>query len=82
MVGSAVVASPDPYRDEVVKVFVLTEETNSQIAGSVSNRDKLVRDLPDFCKQNAAPYKYPRKIEFVSASFLPKSISGRLKGLS
>jgi acyl-coenzyme A synthetase/AMP-(fatty) acid ligase len=39
----------------------------------------LTRELQEFCKRNAAPYKYPRKIEFVDAAFLPKTISGKIK---
>ncbi|KAF1356433.1 hypothetical protein BDV97DRAFT_374194 [Delphinella strobiligena] len=39
----------------------------------------LIKELQDFCKRNAAPYKYPRKIEFVGPDFLPKTISGKIK---
>lgn len=75
VVESAVVASPDPSRDEVVKAFVvLTESASKQ-----PDKEKLKKELQDFCKQNAAPYKYPRKIDFVGASFLPKTISGKIK---
>jgi medium-chain acyl-CoA synthetase len=35
--------------------------------------------LQDFCKENAAPHKYPRKIDFVDASFWPKIITGNIK---
>ncbi|KAL6244306.1 hypothetical protein RBB50_008548 [Rhinocladiella similis] len=80
VVESAVVASPDPMRDEVVKAFVVLTADAAKVASqSPSRRDRLVRDLQDFCKENAAPYKYPRKIEFVHAAFLPKTISGKIK---
>lgn len=82
MVESAVVASPDPQRDEVVKAFVvLTNVAASRVAQDHSGlaRDQLIQELQDFCKRNAAPYKYPRKIEFVDATFLPKTISGKIK---
>jgi len=39
----------------------------------------LTKEIQEFCKKNAAPYKYPRKIEFVDATFLPKTISGKIK---
>jgi medium-chain acyl-CoA synthetase len=72
---SAVVASPDPSRGEVVKAFVvLTSEYKSR-----SNSEALVKELQDFCKEKAAPYKYPRKIQVVDANFLPKTISGKIK---
>jgi len=84
VVESAVVASPDPARDEVVKAFVvLTSSAFSKIRSSSSSpskeETKLVKELQEFCKENAAPYKYPRKIEFVDAKFLPKTISGKIK---
>ena len=47
--------------------------------GKTEREEPLVKELQDFCKRNAAPYKYPRKIEFVEASFLPKTISGKIK---
>lgn len=67
---SAVVASPDEIRGEVVKAFVvLTEEYKPS--------DALVTELQEFVKKQTAPYKYPRKIEFVNE--LPKTISGKIK---
>jgi acyl-coenzyme A synthetase/AMP-(fatty) acid ligase len=75
VVESAVIASPDPTRGEVVKAFVvLTAEYRLQ-----NGVDAIVKDLQDFCKQNAAPYKYPRRIQIVEESFLPKTISGKIK---
>jgi benzoate-CoA ligase family protein len=38
---------------------------------------ELVRELQDFIKQNTAPFKYPRWIEFVD--FLPKTATGKIK---
>ncbi|EON68447.1 hypothetical protein W97_07657 [Coniosporium apollinis CBS 100218] len=74
VVESAVVASPDSSRGEVVKAFiVLTDEYAKK------DVDGLVSELQNFCKENAAPYKYPRKIQFVDATFLPKTISGKIK---
>ena len=37
----------------------------------------LARELQDFVKQNTAPYKYPRTVEFVDA--LPKTATGKIK---
>ncbi len=72
--------SPDPARDEVVKAFiVLTSDAYSAVKDDPSATNKMIAELQDFCKQNAAPYKYPRKIEFVDSSFLPKTISGKIK---
>lgn len=67
---SAVVSSPDDVRGEVVKAFVvLTTDTKPD--------DNLVKELQDHVKSVTAPYKYPRKIEFVSE--LPKTVSGKIR---
>ena len=79
VVESAVVSSPDPTRDEVVKAFVVLTDAAHATLKKAKARDKLVADLQEFCKKNAAPYKYPRKIEFVDSAFLPKTISGKIK---
>lgn len=67
---SAVVASPDPTRGEVVKAFIILA------AGQVASH-ALVLELQDHVKRTTAPYKYPRKIEFVDR--LPKTVSGKIK---
>ena len=66
---SAVVASPDPERGEVVKAFVV-------VAEDYVPEPTLARTLQDHCKRLTAPYKYPRKIEFVDE--LPKNVAGKL----
>ncbi len=67
---SAVVASPDPIRGEIVKAFVILKP------GYVSS-DELVISLQDHVKSATAPYKYPRAIDFVTE--LPKTISGKIR---
>jgi acyl-coenzyme A synthetase/AMP-(fatty) acid ligase len=67
---SAAVASPDPERGEVVKAFVVLR------AGHAAS-DALARELQEHVKRITAPYKYPRKIEFVAE--LPKTVSGKLR---
>ena len=66
---SAVVASPDPERGEIVKAFVV-------LSAAHEGDDALVKSLQDHCKRLTAPYKYPRKIEFVDE--LPKNVAGKL----
>jgi acetyl-CoA synthetase/medium-chain acyl-CoA synthetase len=67
---SAVVASPDPLRGEVVKAFVVLQ------AGHVP-APELAHELQEHVKRVTAPYKYPREIEFVDA--LPKTVSGKIR---
>jgi 2-aminobenzoate-CoA ligase len=66
----AVVGLPDPARGQVVAAFVVLRE---QAGGA----DGLARVLQDFAKAAIAPYKYPRRIEFVSA--LPRTDSGKVQ---
>ena len=67
---SAVVGIPDETRGQLVKAYIVLVEGHK---GS----EELVREIQDFCKNLTAPYKYPRKIEFVST--LPKTISGKIR---
>ena len=67
---SAVVASPDEVRGEVVKAFIV-------LTKNFTPSDALAKELQEFVKIHAAPYKYPRKIEFVDE--LPKTVSGKIK---
>lgn len=66
----AVVGQPDELRGQVVKAFVV-------LRPEVPASDELRRELQQHCKQTAAPYKYPREIEFVSS--LPKTTSGKTR---
>ena len=67
---SAAVASPDTQRGEVVKAFVVLR------AGHAPS-DALALELQEHVKRVTAPYKYPRRIEFVAE--LPKTASGKLR---
>jgi len=67
---SAVVSSPDGIRGEIVKAFVV-------LKSGVTASDALAAELQEHCKKVTAPYKYPRKIDFVTA--LPKTVSGKIR---
>ncbi|XP_057172562.1 acyl-coenzyme A synthetase ACSM3, mitochondrial-like [Ursus arctos] len=72
VVEAAVVSSPDPIRGEVVKAFiVLTPDYKSH------DQEQLKKEIQEHVKKTTAPYKYPRKVEFVQE--LPKTISGKIK---
>ncbi|XP_029424534.1 acyl-coenzyme A synthetase ACSM2, mitochondrial isoform X2 [Nannospalax galili] len=71
VVETAVISSPDPTRGEVVKAFVvLAPEFLSH------DPDQLTKLLQQHVKSVTAPYKYPRKVEFVLE--LPKTITGKV----
>tara|TARA_B100000768_G_scaffold29631_1_gene28048 strand:+ start:7193 stop:8848 length:1656 start_codon:yes stop_codon:yes gene_type:complete len=67
---SAVVGIPDETRGQLVKAYIVLVE------GQKGSKE-LIKKIQDFCKNLTAPYKYPRKIDFVST--LPKTISGKIR---
>ncbi|XP_040829869.1 acyl-coenzyme A synthetase ACSM1, mitochondrial-like [Ochotona curzoniae] len=69
---SAVVSSPDPARGEVVKAFIVLHPQFQS-----HDKQQLIKQLQEHVKAVTAPYKYPRKVEFVSE--LPKTITGKIK---
>ena len=70
VVESAVVASPDAERGEIVKAFVVLRPGHEP-------GDALAKELQDHVKRVTAPYKYPRAVEFVDS--LPKTVSGKIR---
>ena len=67
---AAVIGVPDPIRGQIVKAFVV-------LTPGYTPSDTLIKELQEHVKNNTAPYKYPRQIEFVSE--LPKTISGKIR---
>ncbi|MDP6108469.1 MAG: AMP-binding protein, partial [Rhodospirillales bacterium] len=66
----AVVASPDPDRGNIVKAFIVLRE-------GVYGDAELVTEIQNFIKNEMAPYKYPRVIEFINE--LPKTATGKVQ---
>lgn len=70
VVECAVTGAPDAVRGTVVKATVI-------LAKGYEPTDQLKKEIQNYVKNNTAPYKYPRIIEFVDE--LPKTISGKIK---
>ena len=66
---SAVVGRSDPIRGQVV-CAVITLKTG------YSPSVELTKELQSYVKQNTAPYKYPRIVEYLAD--LPKTTSGKI----
>lgn len=66
----AVIATPDPRRTNIVTAIIVLREPSAA-------SDDLVKELQDFVKAQIAPYKYPRRIDFVES--LPRTETGKLQ---
>lgn len=67
---AAAVASPHEERGNVVKAYVV-------LADGYEGSDDLTEEIQAFVKSETAPYKYPRRIEYVED--LPKTSSGKIR---
>jgi 2-aminobenzoate-CoA ligase len=65
-----VVGLPDPERGQVVSAYVV-------LRPGFEAGQALVEELQNFVKREIAPYKYPRRIEFVAS--LPRTKTGKLQ---
>ncbi|MGQ0765751.1 MAG: AMP-binding protein [Gemmatimonadota bacterium] len=65
-----VIGVPDEERGQIVKAFVVLKP-------DVAPSGETARLLQDHVKQQLAPYKYPRAVEFVGA--LPRTATGKLQ---
>jgi acetyl-CoA synthetase len=66
---AAAVAAPDAERGAIVRAIVVLR--------SGEPGDELARELQEHVKEQTAPYKYPRIVEF--ADSLPKTANGKIK---
>jgi 2-aminobenzoate-CoA ligase len=66
----AVVGAPDRERTMIVKAFVVLREAQNATP-------QTIKELQDYVKNEIAPYKYPRAIEFVDA--LPRTETGKVQ---
>lgn len=66
----AVVGVPDEERGQVVSAFVV-------LRPGFGADPRTAKILQDFVKSGIAPYKYPRRVEFVAA--LPRTEAGKLQ---
>jgi 2-aminobenzoate-CoA ligase len=65
-----VIGEPDDERGMIVCAFVVLKQ-------ELQGNESLKKELQDYVKQTIAPYKYPRKVEFVAA--LPRTETGKLQ---
>jgi acetyl-CoA synthetase len=69
----AVTGVPDEIRGQAVKATIV-------LVKGMDATDELKKEIQNYVKENTAPYKYPRVVEFIDA--LPKTISGKIKRIS
>jgi len=66
----AVIAAPDSLRGSIPKAFIVPRD-------GVRPSDDLAEALQGFVKDQIAPYKYPRAVEFLDA--LPRTETGKIQ---
>lgn len=67
---AAAVAAPDPDRGSIVRAVVVLRDGHAP-------SDDLAAELQAHVRERTAPYKYPRRIDFVDE--LPKTPSGKVR---
>lgn len=67
---AAAIESPHDERGAVVKAYTVLNE-------GYRGSDELTENLQNYVKEETAPYKYPRRIEYVDE--LPKTSSGKIR---
>ena len=67
---AAAVAAPDDERGSIVRAVVVLRD-------GFEPSERLATSLQTHVKTETAPYKYPRRVDFVDA--LPKTTSGKIK---
>ncbi|UOQ83115.1 AMP-binding protein [Hymenobacter sp. 5414T-23] len=70
VVEAAVVGSPHPIKGHEIKAFIILHPSAQASAATAT-------ELFRFCREQLAPYKMPRILEFVTE--LPKTISGKIR---
>ncbi len=66
----AITGVPDPMRGQIVKATIVLKQ-------GYEPSEQLIKELQTYVKQNTAPYKYPRVVEFVEE--LPKTTNGKIR---
>ncbi len=66
----AVTGVPDPVRGFAVKATIVLNE-------GYTGSEELTKELQKYVKDNTAPYKYPRVVEYVTT--LPKTFNGKIR---
>ena len=66
----AVTGVPDKIRGFAVKATIV-------LANGFEGTEELTKELQKYVKDNTAPYKYPRVVEYVEA--LPKTFNGKIR---
>jgi acyl-coenzyme A synthetase/AMP-(fatty) acid ligase len=67
---AAAVGAPDPERGSIVRAVVVLRD-------GYGPSEELARELQAHVRGRTAPYKYPRRVDFVEA--LPKTASGKVR---
>ena len=73
----AVTGVPDPLRGFAVKATVVLSDAFKPFMASEELKNQLTKELQTWVKNQTAPYKYPRIIDYVDA--LPRTVNGKIR---
>ena len=76
VVEAGVIGKPDALRGEIIKAFVVLEESQKSKVKSQKFANSLKEELAIYVKKHLAGHAYPREIEFIDR--LPKTRSGKI----
>ncbi|MBL4630012.1 MAG: hypothetical protein JKY14_02235 [Paraglaciecola sp.] len=66
----AVIGIPNTARGQIIRAYIVLNE-------AFTPSDDLIKEIQDFAKQKASPYKYPRSIKFINE--LPRTQTGKVQ---
>lgn len=75
VIDAAVVGTPDRERGEIVTAFVVLSSAGRELLAT--DKAAVVAELQQHVRTSTAPYKYPRRIEFLNN--LPRTPTGKVR---
>ncbi|RJR15145.1 acetate--CoA ligase, partial [Candidatus Microgenomates bacterium] len=76
VIEAGVIGKPDALRGEIIKAFVVIDQTYKEKLKTKKDEEDLKAELGQFVKKHLAGHAYPREVAFMDK--LPKTRSGKI----